>query len=92
MDECAICEREVETTRHHLTPQNRKESAVTSICDPCHRQLHAVFTNHELRQRYNTVEDLKESDEMQRFANWIEKTDKRHVQVDESDHVSAWRE
>jgi 5-methylcytosine-specific restriction protein A len=53
MGECAICERSVETTRHHLTPQNRKESTVARICDPCHRRIHAVFTNHELKQRFN---------------------------------------
>lgn len=92
MGECAICERSVETTRHHLTPQNRKESPVARICDPCHRQIHAVFTNHELRQRFNTVTDLKESEEMQKFASWIRKTNKKAVQVDESKRVSDWRE
>ena len=51
MGECAICERNVETTRHHLTPQNRTESTATPVCDPCHCQIHAVFTNHELKQR-----------------------------------------
>lgn len=91
MDECAICEREVETTRHHLTPKNRKESAVAPICDPCHRQIHAVFTNHELKQRFNTVADLKESAEMRKFASWIRTTDKEHVRVDETKRVSEWR-
>jgi len=91
MGECAICERSVETTRHHLTPQNRKESPVARICDPCHRQIHAVFTNHELKQRFNTVADLKESEEMQKFASWIRKTNKKAVQVDESKHVNDWR-
>ncbi len=91
MDTCAICEREVETTRHHLTPKNRKESAVVEICEPCHRQIHAVFTNHELRHRYNSVEALKESDGMQKFVAWIRKTGKKHVRVDESERVSDWR-
>jgi 5-methylcytosine-specific restriction protein A len=91
MGECAICERDVETTRHHLTPQNRKESSVVPVCDPCHRQIHAVFTNHELRHRFNTVADLKESEEMRKFAAWIRKTNKTAVQVDETEHVSDWR-
>ena len=92
MGECAICERSVETTRHHLTPQNRKESPIARICDPCHRQIHAVFSNHELKQRFNTVADLKESEEMRKFASWIRKTNKENVQVDDSKHVSDWRE
>lgn len=91
MDECAICEREVETTRHHLTPKNRNESEVAQICEPCHRQLHAVFTNHELRQQYNSVEALKASDEMQKFAAWIRKSDRGHVSIDETARVSDWR-
>jgi 5-methylcytosine-specific restriction protein A len=91
MGECAICERAVETTRHHLTPQNRTESPVAHICDPCHRQIHAVFTNHELKHRFNTVSDLKESAEMRKFASWIRKTNKTRVQVDETAHVSDWR-
>ena len=91
MSECAVCEREVETTRHHLTPKNRKESPVAQICGPCHRQIHAVFTNHELKHRFNTVADLKESEEMQKFASWIRKTNKEHVQVDETERVSDWR-
>ena len=91
MDECAICERTVETTRHHLTPKNRKNSEITQLCEPCHRQIHAVFTNHELRHRYNSVDALKASDEMRKFAAWIRKTDRKHVKVDESKRVSDWR-
>ncbi|WP_160133372.1 hypothetical protein [Halococcus salsus] len=91
MDECVICEREVETTRHHLIPKNRKESPIVPVCGPCHRQIHAVFTNHELKHRFNTVTALKESAEMEKFAAWIRKTNKKHVEVDETKRVSDWR-
>jgi uncharacterized protein YlaI len=90
-DRCAICERDVETTRHHLTPKNRKESPVAAICESCHRQIHAVFTNHELKHRYDAVAKLRESAEMRKFAAWIRKTDKEHVQVDETERVRNWR-
>lgn len=93
MPRCPLCERTVEAlTRHHLEPQRRKESDVVAICEPCHDQLHAVFTHHELRQRYDTLEALKESDEMQRFVDWLRRHDPASVEVDSSERVSEWRD
>lgn len=85
---CELCGREVETTTHHLIPKNRKESPTVQLCQPCHKQVHATFTNHELRQGYDTIEALREADRLQSFVEWVSKTD---VQVDESDRVRRWR-
>lgn len=90
-EQCAICRRVIETTTHHLTPKDRKNSDTAEICKPCHKQIHAVFTNHELKQDYNTVDALRESERMQSFIAWIQKTDKTDIQVDESEHVRNWR-
>jgi 5-methylcytosine-specific restriction endonuclease McrA len=91
VDRCALCERAVETTRHHLVPKNRKESETVPLCQPCHQQVHASFTHYELKQLYDSVEALKETEEMRKFVDWIRKTDKTHVRVDDTDRVSDWR-
>jgi 5-methylcytosine-specific restriction protein A len=88
---CELCGRETETTTHHLVPKNRKESPTAQLCKPCHKQVHATFTHHELKQEYNTIEALREADRLQSFIQWIEKTDKTEIQVDESERVRRWR-
>lgn len=89
--DCEICGRDVETEVHHLTPKDRKSSETADVCEACHRQIHAVFTNHELRHEYNSPEDIRESERMSEFLGWIRQTDKTRIQVDESRRVRDWR-
>ncbi|MEM4780348.1 MAG: hypothetical protein QXG03_02095 [Halalkalicoccus sp.] len=88
---CELCGREIETTTHHLIPKNRKESPTVQLCQPCHRQVHASFTHHELKQEYDTIESLREADRLESFVKWISKTDKTVIRVDESERVRRWR-
>ena len=88
---CELCGREIETTTHHLIPKNRKESPTVQLCQPCHKQVHATFTHHELKQEYNTIEALREADRLESFVRWIRKTDKTEIHVDESERVRRWR-
>lgn len=93
MPECPLCDRAVDgLTRHHLEPKRRKESDVVEICEPCHDQIHAVFTHHELRQRYDSLEALRESDAIQRFVAWLRDHDPDTVDVDSSERVREWRD
>lgn len=78
-------------TEHHLTPKNRKESDTTELCQPCHKQIHAVFTNQELKQDYNSVEKLRNADRLESFIDWISGTEKVNIDVDESEDVNRWR-
>ncbi|ADJ15584.1 hypothetical protein [Halalkalicoccus jeotgali] len=89
---CELCGRAVETTTHHLIPKNRTESPTARLCQPCHKQVHATFTHHELKQEYDTVEALRGAERLQSFLAWIRKTDKTHVRVDDSDRVRRWRD
>ncbi|WP_224447588.1 hypothetical protein [Haloprofundus salilacus] len=92
MPECGLCERTVaKTTRHHLIPKNRKESDTVDLCEPCHRQVHATFTHHELRYYYDTLERLKKSEEMRKFVRWLRKTNHSKVKVRDSKRVRDWR-
>lgn len=92
---CVLCQRLLPNkhmTTHHLTPKERKESDTIDICRPCHKQLHVLFTNHELKHEYNTADALREDDDMASFVSWIQETNKVDVQVDESESVRNWRE
>jgi 5-methylcytosine-specific restriction protein A len=90
-ERCEICGRTIPTETHHLHPQNRKESPTADVCKPCHRQLHAVFTNHELLQEYDTPVAIREADRMRDFVEWIRTTNKTDIQVSESERVREWR-
>ena len=75
---CSLCERKVPPTlitQHHLTPKERggKAEHKTPMCKPCHKQLHAVFTNKELEQRYASIEALRSAESLQPFLKWIRK-------------------
>ena len=79
---CELCDRDcLQLTAHHLVPRQtvkrkQAESGPTiDICSPCHRQIHALYTNLELARDLNTVDKLKSEPRMQKFLNWIKKQD-----------------
>jgi 5-methylcytosine-specific restriction endonuclease McrA len=91
---CALCRRSfppVDDTRafqrHHLRPEERETSPVVTLCRPCHDQVHALFTNEELRADFDTVEALQDADRLQGYLQWIRGTAKLTVQTDTSDRV-----
>ncbi|WP_083446352.1 HNH endonuclease [Priestia koreensis] len=73
---CALCGREeVETTVHHLTPKEKGGTfePTADLCIPCHKQIHALYTNEELAVRLNTIEDLRKDPKIWAFVKWIRK-------------------
>lgn len=60
-------------TLHHLTPKQKggKAEDRTPLCKPCHKQLHATFSNAELAKEYATIEQLRAAPGMQTFLRWI---------------------
>ncbi len=77
---CELCQREMpRLTIHHLTPRQavkRKKAdpgPVINICSPCHRQIHALFSNVELAKNLNSVEKLKNEPKFHKFLLWIQK-------------------
>ena len=97
---CALCRRVVPHERiddpqvvqeHHLRPERRKESPTVMLCRPCHDQIHATFTNEELRETYHTVEALRDADRLAGYLSWIRSTGKLDIRVRTSDHVRERR-
>jgi len=93
---CALCRRVVPDERipdpqviqeHHLRPEERETSPTVWLCRPCHDQIHATFTNAELRAEYDTIEALRTADRLDGYLDWIRGTDKLQISVDTSDRV-----
>ena len=77
---CKLCQRDVEKlTEHHLTPRSKLKKGERTptiwICSPCHRQIHALFTNDELAAHFDSADKLRAEPRMNRFLMWIRKQD-----------------
>lgn len=54
--------------------QFSKKEMLTRIawmCRPCHSQIHAILSNRELANEFNTLEKLKTVPDIAKFAHWI---------------------
>jgi 5-methylcytosine-specific restriction protein A len=77
-DRCDLCGRVVPRvliTLHHLKPKSRGGKAADRVplCKPCHKQLHAMFSNRQLDEMYRSIETLRQTPELQPFLKWIRK-------------------
>lgn len=73
---CPLCEREIPPSQrdeHHLVPKLKGGRETQTMHRICHRQIHALFTEAELAQCFNTAEALLEHPEVQRFVTWVKK-------------------
>ena len=75
---CDLCRRHVPRrliTQHHVTPKSEggKHSHKTPLCKPCHKQVHATFSNKELAKLYDDLEALRSAESLQPFLKWIAK-------------------
>lgn len=98
---CALCRRRIPderipdpqvVQRHHLRPERRDESPTVQLCRPCHKQIHALFTNAELRESYDDVDRLQSADRLAGYLSWIRGTDKLDVDVRTSNRVRGHEE
>lgn len=72
-------------TKHHLIPRTRHKNKrnkknfdrteihtrVLWLCSPCHKTVHAVLTEKELENEFNTRELLLAHPEIDKFVAWI---------------------
>jgi hypothetical protein len=82
---CPICNRPIpddQGTEHHLIPNYTKlkqkgkqglQNAKVMLHYVCHQKLHSLYTNKELSKKFNTIEKLISSPEIQEFAEWVRK-------------------
>ncbi|WP_223700751.1 HNH endonuclease [Sutcliffiella deserti] len=82
--ECELCNRnDVETTVHHLTPKEVGGTFLPTamLCIPCHKQIHALYTNDELGLRLNTILLLQDDTKVASFIKWIQKQPSSKIPV-----------
>jgi 5-methylcytosine-specific restriction enzyme A len=73
---CELCGRdEVTLTEHHLIPKEMGGTFLDTamICIPCHKQIHALYTNEELAARLGTIEALRSDEKLSKYIKWIRK-------------------
>jgi hypothetical protein len=80
---CEICGCECNPTKHHLVPQQQSrhknkylktdEGNYLWVCTECHSQIHALFTNYELKTLYPTKELLLAEPRFAKFVEWRKK-------------------
>lgn len=71
---CPLCGRvtpEQYREKHHLTPKSKKGKETKPVCIDCGDQVHALFTNNELRDQYNTIRALKEHPGVRKWIKWV---------------------
>jgi hypothetical protein len=53
--------------------QGGKGTETVMLHKICHDKIHAVFTEAELKKRYNTIEQLQQNEVIARFIKWVRK-------------------
>jgi len=74
---CELCRREEvpKVTEHHLIPREEggKDGDVVWLCESCHKQIHALYSNKELAIRLNTLDSLANDDNILKYLKYIRK-------------------
>ncbi len=71
---CPLCDRAIpklQRDEHHLIPKSHGGRHTAVLHRICHRQIHAVFTETELGRQYNSIELLKQQEEIVGFIAWV---------------------
>jgi len=61
---CEICGKEKDWLQgHHVNPRTERNEPrlgpIIKTCDECHKAIHSLKDNKELREKYNTIEKLR---------------------------------
>lgn len=73
---CPICERpNYFPSDHHMVPKSRGGKTTETICEDCHKAIHAHFTNKELEETYHTPEALLSHEGFAKQIKFLSKQD-----------------
>lgn len=75
---CPICDRPligVAEDRHHLIPKVKggKKTEPVLMHQVCHRKIHSLWTEWELLHEINTIDIIRNNEDMQKFIKWVSK-------------------
>jgi len=72
---CSICNRDTPEEyieKHHLVPKAKKGKETIDVCCDCGDQIHQLFTNKELKNKFNTLEKLLAEPQIQGWVKWVQ--------------------
>lgn len=73
---CPICERPNHfPSDHHMIPKSRGGKTTETICQDCHKSIHAHFTNKELEETYHTPAALLSHEGFAKQVAFLQKQD-----------------
>ena len=76
LEPCPLCERpNFHPSDHHLIPKSRGGKLTATLCQDCHRAIHATFTNKELEASYHTREALLGHEAFGKMVRFIARQD-----------------
>ena len=86
---CELCKRQgiIKITEHHLVPKEvgGAKLPVALLCQDCHKQIHALYTNKELEMRLNTLQALERDERIARYLRYIRKQPPtKHITIKKS--------
>lgn len=89
---CSLCDRELsnQKSRHHLTPQMYGGKDIINLHKMCHDKIHTVFTEKELKNEFNTMDKIRQNEEIIKFIKWVSK--KQPDFYDNSNHTKIRRQ
>jgi hypothetical protein len=67
---CEFCGMETFTRQHHLIPRCKGGKETATCCQTCEDFIHNTWNNNELRNIYNNVKDILNTEQFQRFLKW----------------------
>lgn len=73
---CPLCGRPMPpeaSNAHHLVPKTFGGRETVTLHRICHRKIHSVLSEKELRDGYASIEALKEHPEIAKFVAWVRK-------------------
>ena len=75
---CPLCAREippVRESRHHWIPRLKggKSGPIVVLHTICHGKIHSLLSEIELARDYQTIDKLKEHEEIAAFIRWVKK-------------------
>lgn len=68
---CVFCKRDVPTRGHHLIPRCKGGTEIVPTCESCENFIHGNWSHLELRDNYNTVDKILNSDKFIKFSAWL---------------------
>lgn len=64
--------------RHHLVPRSKGGTEAELLHQACHRKIHSLLSDAELRDAYSTWEALRGHSEIAKYVKWARRQHARN--------------